>query len=262
MRKFLRELAVIPASRKLDWICAPIITGPARGYSAASAARICGASWLTLPAPRVRIRSPSWAAAATACDGGGKVGRERDARALNALRQPLRRHARNRLLAGRVNGQHDHGVGVCKRADKLLQKISGARVPVRLKDHVDLAARAGARRLQRGANLGGVVAVIIDNGHAARLAALLEAPVDAAKVLEPFGNLLRRNFKLPRNGDGGRGVQHIVPAGNMQLERTERSSGSVHQETRERTSLPRCRDPALAPHPRISSRKSASAATP
>jgi hypothetical protein len=39
-----------------------------------------------------------------------------------------------------------------------------------------------ARRGQRGANLGGMVAVVVHHGDAARLAALLEAPVDAAKV--------------------------------------------------------------------------------
>ena len=110
---------------------------------------------------------------------------------------------------------------------------------MRLKDHMNLAAGAGACRLQRGANFGGVVSVIIDNGHAARLAALLEAPIDAAKVLEPFGNLRGRNFKLPRDGHGGRGVEHIVPAGNMDLKWTERSRRGVHLEERERAWLPR-----------------------
>ncbi len=67
-------------------------------------------------------------------------------------------------------------------AAKLLQKIESSGVPVRLEDDVNLAVRALARRRQRGANLGGVVAVIVHHRDAARLAALLEAPVHAAKV--------------------------------------------------------------------------------
>ena len=173
---------------------------------------------------------------------GSKVGRERSARALNTLGQPLRRHTGNRLLAGRVDRQHDDCIRIAKCAAKFIQKIFRPRVPMRLKDNMNLAsprrANRGACRLQRSANFGGVVAVIVDNGHAARLTPLLEAPVDAAKVLEPLGNLLRRYFKLPRNGHGGRGVEHIVPAGHMQLEGPQRSRCGVHQKTRKRTSLP------------------------
>ncbi len=206
---------------------------------ASSAARICGASWLTLPAPRVRIRSPSCAAAATARTAAAKSGANSTRGPLNALGEPLRRHAGNRLLAGRVDGQHDHRVGVAKCASELVQKISGARVPVRLEDDVNLAAAARARSGQRGANLGGMVAVVVDNRHAARLAALLEAPVDAAKVAETLGNFSGCDLKLPRNGDGGRGVEHIVPAGHVQLERPQRPRGGVHLKAREAASLPR-----------------------
>ena len=57
--------------------------------------------------------SPSRARSRNGGDGGGEVRRElRRAGPLNALGQPLGRHAGNRLLAGRVDGQHDHGVGV------------------------------------------------------------------------------------------------------------------------------------------------------
>src|SRR5580692_7767508 len=106
---------------------------------------------------------------------------------------------------------------------------------------MDLAAGARAGSLERGANFGGVMAVIVDHGHAARLTAVLEAPVDAAKILEPLGDLFRRYFKLPGDRDGGRGVEHIVPAGNLQLEGAERALGGVYLETRKGNALPRAR---------------------
>jgi hypothetical protein len=65
---------------------------------------------------------------------------------------------------------------------ELVQKIERARVPVRLKDDMDALVAALAGGGQGGANLGGVVAVVVHHGDAARLAALLEAAVDAAKV--------------------------------------------------------------------------------
>ena len=83
-----------------------------------------------------------------------------------------------------------------------------------------------------------MVAVIVDNRDAARLAALLKAPVDAAKMVEPLGNLFRRNLKLPRDGHGRRCVEHVVSAGHVQLERAQRPRGRVHQKAREAASLP------------------------
>ena len=104
--------------------------------------------------------------------------------------------------------------------------------PVGLEDDVDLPVAALARRGQRGANLRGMVAVVVHHRNAARLAALLEAPVHAAKVAEPLGNLFRRNLKLVRDGHRGRGVQHIVASGHVQLEGPQRPARRVHQETR------------------------------
>ena len=100
-----------------------------QSLASSSAARICGASWLTLPAPRVRIRSPSRACGHDGLHGRGEIGRELDARAAvrirDALGQQLRRHAGDGLLAGGVDGQHDHGVGIAERAGKLLQEGRG-----------------------------------------------------------------------------------------------------------------------------------------
>ena len=150
-------------------------------YAPSSAERICGASWLTLPAPRVRIRSPSAATPQTAAIAAENWDANIDQRSLDPSGEQLRRHAGNRLLAGRVDGKHDHRIGVSKRASEFLQKIKSSGVPVRLEDNVDAPMPACARRSQRGANLRGVVAVIVHHGNAARLAALLKAAIDAAE---------------------------------------------------------------------------------
>ena len=55
-----------------------------------------------------------------------------------------------------------------KRAGELIQKIKSTRVPVGLEDDVDLAVAALAGGGEGGANLGGMVAVVVDHGDAAR----------------------------------------------------------------------------------------------
>src|ERR1035441_4768744 len=70
-------------------------------------------------------------------DSNGKLRGKVNCWPLNAAGQPLRRHARNGVLAGGVDGQHDHGVRVGERATELLQKIKGSGVAVGLEDYVD-----------------------------------------------------------------------------------------------------------------------------
>ncbi len=60
-----------------------------------------------------------------------------------------------------------------------------------LEDDVDAAAGGFASRGKGGANFGGVVAVVVDDGDAADLTALLEAPVDSAKMEQAFGDFFR-----------------------------------------------------------------------
>ena len=104
---------------------------------------------------------------------------------------------------------------------------------MRLEDDVDATVTALAGRGQRGANLSGMVAVVVHYGDAVRLAAQLETPVDAAKMVEPLGDFFRRYQKLMGNGDGGGGVEHIVASGHMQLKRAQRPLGGVDEELRE-----------------------------
>src|ERR1700733_935225 len=112
---------------------------------------------------------------------------------------------------------------------------------MRLKNNVDAPAAALSSRGECSANLSGMVAVVVHDRDAAGCAALLEAPIDTAKIGKAFGNLFRLDSKLPRDGYGRGRVQHIVPARNVQLERTERTSGRVYLKARKAASLPRDR---------------------
>ena len=64
------------------------------------------------------------------------------------------------------------------------QQIARARVAMRLEDDDDAAVEAGAGRGDDGGNLGRVMAVVVDDHHAARFAAQLEAALGAAEILE------------------------------------------------------------------------------
>ena len=114
---------------------------------------------------------------------------------LDAAGQVFCGYAGDGLLAGGVDGQHDDGIGIAECATELVHEIESAGIPVGLEDDVDSAVAALAGGGEGGANLGGMVAVVVDDGDAARRAAKLKAPVDAAKVAEALGNLIRRELR-------------------------------------------------------------------
>ena len=89
-----------------------------------------------------------------------------------------------------------------------------------LEDDVDALVAALAGGGEGGANFGGVVAVVVDDGDAAGLAAKLEAAIDTAEVAEALGNLVGGDFELAGDGDGGSGVEHVVAAGDMEFKGT------------------------------------------
>ena len=67
---------------------------------------------------------------------------------------------------------------------------------------------------------------------------MLKAPVDAAKVAEAQGDLLRVHAELVGDGHGGRGIEHIVASGDMQFKRPQRPQRGHHLKARE-AALPR-----------------------
>ena len=84
---------------------------------------------------------------------------------------------------------------------------------------------------QRGANLGGMMAVIVDHRDAARLPAHLKPAIDAGIAGNGLANRFERNVQFQADRDGRRRVQHVVNAGNVQVKRSQiapaRSNGEA-----------------------------------
>ena len=104
--------------------------------------------------------------------------------------QQFRSDAGKRLFAGSVDRQHEYAVRVGERSAKLVEQVAGAAIAMRLEDNVNASMTAFARGGKCSANLGGVVAVVVDHGNAARLSANLKTPINAAKKLEMSGSYL------------------------------------------------------------------------
>src|SRR5271156_1138199 len=92
---------------------------------------------------------------------------------------------------------------------------------MRLKNNVDVAVVAVPRGAESGANLSGVVSVVVDDGDAVDTAFELETPVDTAKVLYPLRDGLGLDLQLVGDGHGGGRVEDVVCSGDMQLKGTQ-----------------------------------------
>ncbi len=115
---------------------------------------------------------------------------------------------------------------------------------MRLEHDVNMPVAAFARGGQGGANLGGMVAVVVDDGHAARLAAKLKAAVHAPEMADALGDLGRVDLQLMRDGYGGGCVEHVVAARHVQFKGTEQPRWPSRPETANR--LPPRREGAAA----------------
>src|ERR1035437_5875968 len=85
----------------------------------------------------------------------------------DALHQRFRRDPRDGFLRGRVNIHDKHAIGLVERARELFHEVKRPREPVWLKQHVDAPEAAQPGAVERGADLGGMVAVIVDDRDAA-----------------------------------------------------------------------------------------------
>ena len=84
--------------------------------------------------------------------------------------------AGNGLLARGIDVREHQHVGLIEGAAEIVPKVLRARVAVRLEEHQQALEMAAARGFERGANLGGVVAVIVDQRDAADDALDLKPP--------------------------------------------------------------------------------------
>src|SRR6266849_7568039 len=125
-------------------------------------------------------------------------------------------------LAGGVNVCEHQNVGLIEGAAEFVPEMLRARVAMRLKEHQQAIEFADARGYQRGADFGGVMAVIVDHRDVVDHAFNVEAAADARELAEPFADQFRGNIQIQRDGRGGGGVAHVVDARRVkELENAE-----------------------------------------
>ena len=142
---------------------------------------------------------------------------------LNAPGQAFGADALNRSLTGTVDVEHAEIVAIAKTGRELALEQLRAAVAVRLEHNVNSIELAVASRFQRRADFGGVVTIVVDNGHPSLLAPDLKAAVNTAERCQTAANTLDRNLKFKRHKDRRHRVQHVMPshAANRELAKLE-----------------------------------------
>src|SRR5712672_2048477 len=131
-------------------------------------------------------------------------------------------YARDGRLAGSVDVGDNQNVGLVERAREFVPEMLRARVAVRLEKHQETIELADARGFQGGADLGRVMAVVVDHGNVVDRAFNVEAPTNAGKFAQAFANQFGGNVEIERDRGGGSGVAHVVDARGMEeLENAE-----------------------------------------
>ena len=161
-----------------------------------------------------------------------KRGAVADVGAVDGLDQGERIDAGDGSFTGRVNVDDTNNVRSLKAIAKFMQQVASASVAMRLKQHEDAFESALTGRFQGGANLCGVVAVIINDSDAADFSLALKATLDPAEIREPGGNMFRRDAKLNADGNGGGGISQVMQARDGKRERTQRFAFAMHQKLR------------------------------
>src|SRR5437588_604122 len=140
---------------------------------------------------------------------------------LNGRRQPFAADAGNGWFAGRIYIEHQNCVGIRERFSEFVHEIAGAGIAMRLEDDMDAVESALAGSSQGGANLSGMMAVVVNHGNAGGLAFELETAVNAAKALQRLADAISINVEADAHGYGSGGIQHIVMAGHLQMKITQ-----------------------------------------
>ncbi len=112
-------------------------------------------------------------------------------------------------------------------AAELVHQVARPRIAMRLERDHQARGPGRARGGHHRRDLRRVVTVVVHHGDAVDDADVLEATLGAAKVGQGLGDALERDLQLEADGHGGQGVQHRVPAGHLQGERTEGRRGSI-----------------------------------
>ena len=113
---------------------------------------------------------------------------------------------------------------------------------------------AGACGVQSGANLGGVVAVIVDDGDSALHAANLETGCSTPlKSSQGFANGFDGNVEFETDRNRRRGVQHVMRAGNMQAKTAQIPPAKIDMKLARHVAAGTVRDARVDPRLRADS---------
>src|SRR6267154_1986911 len=99
----------------------------------------------------------------------------------NGVGQSLAGYPGDGRLAGGVNVGDNQNVGLVERAREFIPEMLRAGIAVRLEEHQEAIELADARGFQGGANLRGMMAVVVDHGNVVDRAFNVEAPTDTGK---------------------------------------------------------------------------------
>src|SRR6266853_310860 len=128
----------------------------------------------------------------------------------NGTRKRFAGHSRDWRFASRVDVEQNENVRLIKSAAEFVPKVPGAGVAMRLKQHQQPIELAAAGCFKCGANLGRVVAVVIDHGDVIDDALDVKTAAHAGKLEEAFADQVRGNIQVQRDGGCRRGVANIV----------------------------------------------------
>ncbi len=136
---------------------------------------------------------------------------------LDPLGQRLGGYPLDGRLAGRIYIGDIETVGLMKGGAEFLEKGLRPAVTVRLKEHHQPPRRPGGPHGRKGCpDLRGMMPVIIDYRNSPDLAFDLHPPLDPGKAVESGGDNGEGYLKFQPDGDGGQGIEHIVPARQRQ----------------------------------------------
>ena len=123
-----------------------------------------------------------------------------------------------RILAGRIDIQHERLVRPAEGGPQLPREDAGPAEQVGLEDGDDPApVRDVPRGREVSGHLGGMVRVAVQHPHPVGLALELQAAPRPAVGAQPAGHRVRRKAQFQARGQHCCGVEGIVPAGDAQL---------------------------------------------
>ncbi len=152
---------------------------------------------LTLPAPMVMIASPARASSQEKLN--SRLHRAEIVNVFvpgvaNGGGQSFAGDARNWGFACGIDVQQHQHVGLIEGPAELVPEVLGAREPMRLEEHEQAIELAASRGFERGANFGGMVAVIVNDGDVVNDALDVEAAANAGEFRQAFADQIGWNI--------------------------------------------------------------------